>query len=491
MHTVIVGNGIIALSTAFRLLQRARPDDRISIVGRRSREGSATLAAAAMLNSFGEVEADTLSHPVDMFRFELSHAATRMWPNFERDIIRAAGGQLPYACSECQIFHGGCYDRGTFIINNASADDLDDENFDAIVAALVNFDEQHEFVSVRDIPNYSPDQHHRAIRAIYIPNEGWLNPRIVVEKLDKVLALYPQVSFVDANAAKLLTKTNEVSAVLLDDGEVIEGDQYFLAPGAAATDIIEASGITLSMPRVFYGIGVSLEFKSPSSLQSKCVRTPNRGLACGIYCVPYFQGPGRQSDHVLVGATNRISPMPTGGASLSNIASLTNSAISQINTDFYRAELQRINVGWRPTSQDTYPLLGRCKSISNLVIATGTKRDGFHLAPLISSMMADVLHGEPIDPRMEVFSPERQLISTLTREQAIAKAVRHQVSAAYQHGYSAPHTRMAQSVIQMHRDALERLHDQVGADDDWGIPPEMLDMYRYGHARRDLKSILR
>lgn len=35
--------------------------------------------------------------------------------------------------------------------------------------------------------------------------------------------------------------------------------------------------------------------------------------------------------------------------------------------------------------------------------------------------------------------------------------------------------------MQMYRDGLERLHDQVGAHD-WGIPPEMLDMYRYGHA---------
>ena len=32
------------------------------------------------------------------------------------------------------------------------------------------------------------------------------------------------------------------------------------------------------------------------------------------------------------------------------------------------------------------------------------------------------------------------------------------------------------------RDNLEKLHDQVGAKD-WGIPPEMIDMYRYGHAR--------
>jgi hypothetical protein len=33
----------------------------------------------------------------------------------------------------------------------------------------------------------------------------------------------------------------------------------------------------------------------------------------------------------------------------------------------------------------------------------------------------------------------------------------------------------------MFKDGLERLHDHIGAFD-WGIPPEMLDMYRYGHA---------
>ena len=31
-----------------------------------------------------------------------------------------------------------------------------------------------------------------------------------------------------------------------------------------------------------------------------------------------------------------------------------------------------------------------------------------------------------------------------------------------------------------HRDDLEALHDQVGAIE-WGIPPEMVSMYRYKH----------
>jgi glycine/D-amino acid oxidase-like deaminating enzyme len=481
VHTIVIGNGIVALSTAFRLARRAQATDKITIIGKSSREGSATLAAAAMLNSFAEIEVGSLEHEIDLYRFELSHQATQMWPKFEEDIIAAGGSNLPKACGSCQVLSGGCYDRGTYIVNNTAADDLDDENYDAIVAALEMFNEQHGHVNPRDIPNYMPAQPYRATRALYIPNEGWLNPRIVIEKLDKILRLFPQVKFIEAHADRLTAKNGLLSGVVLDDGRIVEGDNYLLATGATVTDLLAKSDIGIEMQRVFYGVGTSIEIKSPDYPHSKCIRTPNRGLACGIYSVPYFQGPGEKNDHILIGASNFISPVPYPYGRLTSVEGLTSAAMQQINHNFYRADLVRVNVGWRPTSQDTYPLLGQ-SSISNLVIATGTKRDGFHLAPLISEMMADLLQGKAIDERMKVFAPERKIIKTLTREQGVDKAVRHQISAAYQHGYSPSKSRMPATVIQMHRDAVEKLHDQVGVTD-WGIPPEMLDMYRYGHAK--------
>lgn len=188
MHTVILGNGIIALTTAFRLAKRSGPHDRITLVGRSAREGSATLAAAAMLNSFAEIEVGSLDSELDLYRFELSHLATRMWPKFEREIIDAAGSFLPAACRKCEGFPGGgCAETGTYIVNNTAADDLDDENFDAIVKALGEFDEPFSHVSPRDVPNYQPAQRQRATRAIYLPNEGWFNPRLMIEKLDVVV----------------------------------------------------------------------------------------------------------------------------------------------------------------------------------------------------------------------------------------------------------------------------------------------------------------
>lgn len=481
MHTVLVGNGILALTAAFRLAKRAATTDRITIIGKPIRPGSATLAAAAMLNSFAEVEVGSLESELELYRFEMSHLATRMWPKFEKEMIEAAGDSLPPGCAKCEGFPGGgCVDIGTYVVNNTAADDLDDENFDAIVSALKEFDEPFEHVSPRDIPNYMPEQRHRATRAIYIHNEGWFNPRLIIEKLDAILRRYPQVTFVDGAVEKLNKSGAMIDTVTVENGQIIGGDKFVLATGATVTDILAKSNLGIEVQRIFYGVGVSVEIQSPDFPHKKCIRTPNRGLACGLYSVPYFIDPNLPNDHVLVGASSFMSPTPYNFGRLTSVESLMRGAMEQINTNFYRANLVRVNVGWRPTSQDTYPLLGKT-SISNLIIATGTKRDGFHMSPLISEKIVALLYDEPVEERFAWFAPERKPIRSMSREQAIAKSVRHQMSAAYQHDFTPSKSRMPDQLRQMYKDNLERLHDQVGAHD-WGIPPEMLDMYRYGHA---------
>lgn len=480
MHTVIIGNGILALTIAFRLSRRAAAGDRISIIGKRERTGSATLAAGAMLNSFAEIESGSLDSELDLYRFELGHLATKMWPKFEQELISAAGDCLPQGCRKCQGFQGGgCVDCGTYVVNNTAADDLDDENFDAILAALKDLNEPHELVSPKDIPNYMPDQRHRATRALYIHNEGWFNPRLMVEKLDAILARDSRVAFVEAHVAKLEQSNGTIGSAVLEDGQRIEGDHFVVAAGASVSALMDNSNLGIELQRIFYGVGVSIEIRSPDHPHTKCIRTPNRGLACGIYSVPYISADC--NDHILLGASNFMSPTPYPFGRITSVESLLKAGMEQINRNFYRADLVRVNVGWRPTSQDTYPMIGKT-SIPNLIVASGTKRDGFHMSPLLSEYVAAMVHDEPVDKRFEVFSPERKPIRSLTREQAINKATRHLTSAAYQHGFTPSKSRMPEQVEKMFRDDLEKLHDQVGAID-WGIPPEMLDMYRYGHAR--------
>jgi len=482
MHIVVVGNGIIALTTAFRMLQRSSADLRITLIGERQRPGSATLAAGAMLNSFAEIEYDSLDSDLDLYRFELSHLAGQMWPKFELELIDAAGERLPSACRNCQGFGGGgCAHKGTYVVNNPAADELDDDNFNAILHALKEFNEPHRLVDATDIPSYRPHPRLRATRAVYVDNEGWFNPRLMVEKLDAIMERSARVSLLDDAVVRVEHSGHSVSAVHTRGGQRIEADRFLLANGASVSALVDASDLPIHLQRVFYGVGVSLQLGTRELHQSHCIRTPARGLACGLYSVPYFESPHAKDGQLLVGATNFISRDPYPFGRIASVENLMRAVTREINQDYGRADLVRMNVGWRPTSQDTYPMVGRT-SMSNLVIATGTKRDGFHMAPVLSQHIAGMLLDEPGDPRFEVFAPERKPLMTLTRAQAVDKAVRHQINAAFQHGFE-PAT--SHTVAQLRRsivDDVQQVHDKAGAVD-WGIPPEMLDMYRWGHAQ--------
>ena len=81
---------------------------------------------------------------------------------------------------------------------------------------------------------------------------------------------------------------------------------------------------------------------------------------------------------------------------------------------------------------------------------------------------------------LRLFSPERSLVHIYTRDEAIAIAVRHTINAAYQHGFVPAKNRMTEHLEKYYRDDLAKIHDIAGAGD-WGIPPELVDMYRYGH----------
>ena len=482
MKYVIVGNGMVALSIAFRLHQRLSEKDEVFLIGPNERIGCASMAAGAMLNSFGEIEIGSLKSETDVYHFELSHMAARWWPKFEEELIEAAGEHLPKCCEKCEILKGGgCYDCGTFIVNNCAADELDDRNFEAILTALDDFDEPHELVDPKDIPNYYPSQHVRASRALYIHDEGWLNPRIVIEKLDAILCHSPKIKIVDAKVDKFVQSGNKIEATILEDGRRIEGDVFLLAAGAVVNSIIEKSELALNLQPIFYGVGVSMEIKSADYPHEKCVRTPNRGGACGTYTVPFFQCPDHPNDHILIGASNQLRVEPVFHGRISSIQHLMQSAIEEINGHFYNAELLRTNIGWRPTSLDTYPLLGKT-AIDNFVIASGTKRDGFHLAPVISDYLAKIMMGEPVDERFDCFRPDRDLIRELSRKDAVDLAVVNLMSEQYQHGYRPSGIPMNKQVMQSYRDQIERLHDSVGAVD-WGIPPLMLSVYRKGYVK--------
>lgn len=461
MDIVIIGNGILGLTTAYRLVKRDA-NVKVTLIGPYDNKGCASLAAAAMFNSFCEIDTFTLGNEIEKQKFLFNKAATPMWPTFLKEI--EADSDLKQE-----------YGFGTYLINNMASDGLEDRNFDAIVSALTEYNEHYEYVDTRDIRNYKPSVPGRASRAIYITGEGWVNPVLLVEGLKRSLERSGKVNYINGYARSLHRQGDKVTHVTLTSGEQVTGDKFLMTPGATFTEIVNASNLDLNFLRIFYGVGSSMLLRTKDTTLSNCVRTPNRGLACGVYSAP------QDAEHTLVGATNNIQPYPSDYANANNIYSLLKAAMEQINTDYYRAEIVKINLGWRPTSADTVPLLGKT-SISNLLVATGTKRDGLHCSPLISNCLADLFYNKEPEYDLNLFNPEREKIQIYTREEAVRIAVGHTINAAYQHDFVPSKNRMVEDLEKYYTAELNALHDSVGAHD-WGIPPELLNMYRYGHIK--------
>lgn len=415
-----------------------------------------------MFNSFCEIDAGTFGNPVEVEKFEFNRLANGRWPGLLERIRADAGANVSAGF-------------GTYLINNSGSDTLEDENFDQILAALHRYEEPFEEVNPREIPHYRPEARHRASRALYIPREGWVNPIELIEALSTILARSPNVRFVDDICVRLSQKAGRVTAAWTEHSGEVTAEQFLVCNGASFSSLVDASNLGIDFQRVFYGVGATVLLETGIETLSNCIRTPNRGLACGLYSAP-------QSSHeTVVGASNFISPGPTLHVRLTSIYTILRSIMEQLNQAYYRAELIRINVGWRPTSSDTLPMLG-ATSIANLFVATGTKRDGLHCSPVIAEFIADLLVEGKSAYQFELFNPERKLNRYLPRDAAIATLVRHTMNAAYQHDFVPAKNRMSEDLEAYYTMEFTKLHDDVGALT-WGIPAELKDMYRYGHIK--------
>lgn len=465
---VFVGNGILSLMTALRIIQRNEKLD-ITIIGPNNREGCASLAAPAMLNSYAELIRGSLDTKIDREKFKISQLASQKWKTIF-DKLEEFNTPKPKP------------DFGTYILNNATTDKFDDDNFNAIVDYLEEFQEEYEFVDPNSIPGYNPTSSGRAIRSIYMKNEGFVNSESVLDYLVDYLK-NKDVKFIDNKVSKFNAKNNKIVSVSLENGFELKADIFQLSSGATFSRILDNSNLGLKIQRVLYGSGVAIEIKPREFNFTKCIRTPNRGLACGVYSAP------RTTNSIFVGASNYVANYPLESGMLTSIESLLKASMEQINSSFYNAGFMGTKVGWRPTTQDTYPLIGNVSKYDNFFIATGTKRDGFHSSPVISEFMTSLIFNEKYEYEdyFSYFIPEREIIKNISREKAITDIVEHQISAMYQHDFVPPKSNMINDYKNILRKEAEELHDKIKAFD-WGIPPELYSLYKDNHLTYDWDS---
>jgi glycine/D-amino acid oxidase-like deaminating enzyme len=327
----------------------------------------------------------------------------------------------------------------------------------------------------------SPHNTFRPLHGIYIPNEGTLDSNAHIQALKTILSKKKNVELRNDTVVKIDVKSHKVSGIELASGAVLHPGQVVLANGTKAQELIDPiKELASKMPRLLYGVGYSatLSQQADNPVQ-QVIRTPNRAGACGLHVLP-------RGGKLYVGATNMVYNAPEVKLRAGLSMFLLECAITQINGSLYGSHIEDWIMGYRPATLDTFPLIGKT-SIEGLWILSGTYRDGFHQSPLLATHMAHLLLGKQGLFDQHLFAPERKLISTMTKEEAIAEFVEHFVACMAEHGENTPVFMRSKSFKEiLEIQFFENLYNQLGTN--VGFAPDILFMFALDENSKELIS---
>lgn len=463
---IIVGDGILGYATAFSLLQR-NSALKIVIVGNQNKN-AATISAGAMVSCFSEITHGTFSNQYSKAKFEMGLNALKAWPNWIDSINQYGNYNLHLA-------------NGTYVLLNSKSGVLDSKNFLAMKQALKNYGQVYEEISPEDVPNINPTDAARPLQAIYIPDEGYIDPISVKGSLKNILHLNFKVKFINSKVQKIIYSNFSADGICLEDNEVISGNKIILTTGAHTQFLInDIPEIKHSIPLTLAGAGYALLLKTQQKNIQHVIRTPNRAGSCGLHALP------RDNSSIYIGATNNVYLTPQRNMSLGLAQFLMKCAIEQIDQNFYNAQIIDWIVGNRPVTIDTFPLIGET-SIKNLIILSGTYREGFHLSPYLSEYIADQVLSET--KKNNFFAPERKLITTMTQQESIQEYLLHYQSGCYEHGMNLPLFMSEKNFINRFRDQINDLYNQLEIN--FGLMPEILLMMLLPDDNREIVAKLK
>ena len=237
-------------------------------------------------------------------------------------------------------------------------------------------------------PNVTMD----ILGSVYYPKDCHLDPAQLLTSLkEKIVALGGKIQ-TDCLVTGWKTKGPSIYALETNLGE-IEADEFVLSAGVYSDGLVRALKLQLPMQP---GKGYSLTLPNP-------IEQPN---VCSILCearvavTPIGNGL-RFGGTMQIGELNQsIDPRRVHGI------------LKNIPEYMPRFRVQHFDgiqpwCGLRPVSPDGLPYIGRTKSWKNLTIATGHAMMGLSLGPVTGELVNQVVHGKPTKINIDRLSPDR------------------------------------------------------------------------------------
>jgi glycine oxidase len=368
---LVVGGGVIGLSSAWRLAQRGAS---VTVVDA-GLAGAASGVAAGMLAPV--TEARLGEEPL----LALNRASWARWPAFAAEVADAAGRPVGYRAD------------GTLVV----ALDADDR------AALDELAARHRLMGLEVSPLRSREA--RAVEPGLSPgirggllaaSERSVDPEALVPAL-RDAAIAAGVRLLAAEVERIATGPDgRVTGVALSPGETLAAGTTVLAAGCRSASIPGLADEARPPVRPVKGQILTLRQPPGEPLVSRTLRGLVRGSS--IYLVP------RDDGRVAVGATveeRGWDGRPTAGGAYE----LLRDALALV-PGLDDAELVAVRTGLRPGSPDDLPMVGPGGAVG-LVVATGHHRNGILLTPVTAEAVAATVLGEPLPAEVAPCDPRR------------------------------------------------------------------------------------
>jgi len=411
-HVVIVGGGVIGLSTAYYCSQRGY---KVTLIERlpAQRDGCSfgnagmivpshfvPLAAPGMvalgLKWMWNPESPFYIKP--RLSWDLLNWGWKFWQASTKQRVAAAAPvlrdlnlasralyeQLASSGIEC-----GLQRKGLLMLCK-SQHALDEEAAMASEAQKLGI--PAEVHDARGTQSLDPDVKMDVTGSVFFPLDCHLQPEKYVHGLEAAVLERGGKLLWNTEVEKWHMENGQIRALSTTAGEV-NGDIFVLSAGSWSPE--NARQLDLKLP-MQAGKGYSLTLTKPRQLPQIC----SIFVEARIAVTPMGQALRFGGTMEMSGLNEHIDPRRVQGI----IKAVPNYYPEFQTTDFEGIEPWR---GLRPCSPDGLPYLGRTKRYRNLVIATGHAMMGLSLAPITGKLVSEIVAGEQPEIDLRLLSPDR------------------------------------------------------------------------------------
>lgn len=228
--------------------------------------------------------------------------------------------------------------------------------------------------------------------SVYFPKDCHLTPHLFTAGLTRLVQKAGGQFSWNTEVQSWQTKDSRIEAAQTNRGH-LQADEYVIAGGSWSPQVARSLGLKLPMQP---GKGYSVTLPHPKRLPTICsILTEARVAVTPMGSTLRFGGTME-----MAGLDDSINPVRVQGI----IKSASNYFPELSPEDFRGLPAWR---GFRPCSPDGLPYLGRFRKYKNLSAATGHSMMGLSLGPITGKLLSQVLSGEKAGIGVELLDPER------------------------------------------------------------------------------------